>query len=80
MEEITVDVIEERNMEDAINHVQTSDVSSFELERDNINFVRLLGSGNFGEVYKANMGHVTVAVKSLKGEINTVSFDTFLSS
>ena len=80
MEEITVDVIEERNMEDAINHVQTSDVSSFELERDNINFVRLLGSGNFGEVYKANMGHVTVAVKSLKGEINTVRFDTFLSS
>ena len=41
MEELTVDVIEERNMEDAINHAQTSDNSAFELERDDIGFVRL---------------------------------------
>ena len=41
---------------------------SFELERDDISFERLLGRGNFGEVYKAFMGNNTVAVKSLKGK------------
>ena len=78
-----MDVIEERNIYDVINHapyMEISDIPSFEMERGNIEFVRLLGSGNFGEVFKATMGHVTVAVKSLKGEINTFHFCTFLSS
>ena len=71
MKELTVEVIEERDIENVINHVQyveISDIPSFELERDDIEFLRLLGSGNFGEVFRATMGHVTVAVKSLKGK------------
>ena len=78
-----MDVIEERNIVGVINRAQymeINDIHSFELERDDIEFVRLLGNGNFGEVFKANMGHVTVAVKSLKGKINAISLDTFLST
>ena len=82
MEELTMDVIEERNIDGVINralYMEINDISNFELERDAIEFIRLLGRGNFGEVFKANMGHVTVAVKSLKGKINTVNLDSFLS-
>ena len=41
----------------------------FNLDRDQITLVRLLGSGNFGQVSKAIYGasHSEVAVKSLKG-------------
>ena len=46
-------------------------INSFELERNDIKFVRLLGSGNFGEIFKATLGNDTVAVKSLKGETFT---------
>ena len=40
-----------------------------ELERNKIKYIKLLGSGNFGEVYKAIFDDTAVAVKSLKGEI-----------
>ena len=50
-------------------YMDIGDFHSFELERDDIKFVKLLGSGNFGEVFKATMGNGTVAVKSLKGDI-----------
>ena len=50
---------------------QNVDVISdgFNLDRDQITLVRLLGSGNFGQVSKAIYGasHSEVAVKSLKG-------------
>ena len=41
----------------------------FNLDRDQITLVRLLGAGNFGQVSKAIYGasHSEVAVKSLKG-------------
>ncbi|XP_078374592.1 ephrin type-A receptor 4-like isoform X1 [Oculina patagonica] len=41
-------------------------LDSFELDRDQITVVRLLGTGNFGQVSKANYGRLVVAVKSLK--------------
>ena len=41
----------------------------FNLDRDQITLVRLLGTGNFGQVSKAIYGasHLEAAVKSLKG-------------
>ena len=75
MEEIIMDVVVVPNAEDIVNHAEYTDVAdlrSFELERDDLRFVRLLGSGNFGEVFKATMGNETVAVKSLKGELSVV--------
>ena len=44
-------------------------LDSFELDRDQIKLVRILGTGNFGQVSKANYGdsRLDVAVKSLKG-------------
>ena len=69
-----MDVVEE---EEDVNHIinrspqymEISEIQSFELKRDDVALKRLLGSGNFGEVYKATMGNDTVAVKSLKGKI-----------
>ena len=50
---------------------QNVDVISdgFNLDRDQITLVKLLGTGNFGQVSKAIYGasHSEVAVKSLKG-------------
>ncbi|KAM7429678.1 hypothetical protein ABFA07_019499 [Porites harrisoni] len=71
--QFNMDVIEKE--EDDVNHVinhspqymEISEIQSFELKRDDVALKRLLGSGNFGEVYKATMGNDTVAVKSLKG-------------
>lgn len=42
----------------------------FNLDRDKLTLVRLLGTGNFGQVSKAIYGasHTEVAVKSLKGK------------
>ena len=42
---------------------------SFNLDRDQITLVKLLGTGNFGQVSKAIYGasHSEVAVKSLQG-------------
>ena len=54
---------------DRAQYMEISEIYSFELKRDDIKFERLLGSGNFGEVYKASIGNDTVAVKALKGEI-----------
>ena len=69
-----MDVVEE---EEDVNHIinrspqymEISEIQSFELKRDDVTLKRLLGSGNFCEVYKATMGNDTVAVKSLKGNI-----------
>lgn len=42
------------------------------LDRDKLTLVRLLGTGNFGQVSKAIYGasHTEVAVKSLKGKFS----------
>ena len=72
--QFNMDVVEE---EEDVNHIinrspqymEISEIQSFELKRDDVALKRLLGSGNFCEVYKATMGNDTVAVKSLKGKI-----------
>jgi len=48
----------------------------FNLDRDQIALVRLLGTGNFGQVSKAIYGasHSEVAVKSLKGSYMHFAF------
>ena len=69
-----MDVVAVTNTGDTMNNFQYMDIdeiNSFELERNDIRFERLLGSGNFGEVYKATMGNNTVAVKCLKGKNHT---------
>ena len=72
-EEFNMDVVEEEDVNHVINHspqyMEISEIQSFELKRDDVALKRLLGSGNFGEVYKATLGNDTVAVKSLKGKI-----------
>ncbi|XP_044164789.1 ephrin type-A receptor 7-like isoform X1 [Acropora millepora] len=47
-------------------YLEMTDTPDLELERNEIKFIRLLGSGNFGEVYRATVKDCTVAVKSLK--------------
>ena len=49
-------------------YIEMTDTPDLELERNEIKFIRLLGSGNFGEVYKAIVNDCIVAVKSLKGK------------
>ena len=49
-------------------YIDMTDTPNLELERNEIKFIRLLGSGNFGEVYKAIVNDCIVAVKSLKGK------------
>ena len=71
MEELNLlEAEEERNVDDGIKareYLKIINSPSFELKREKIEIGRLLGSGNFGEVYKATLGKDTVAVKSLKG-------------
>ena len=64
-----MDVVEEENVNHSPQYMEISEIQSFELKREDVALKRLLGSGNFGEVYKATMGNDTVAVKSLKGKI-----------
>jgi len=67
-----MDGVEERNADHVTNHaqyVEINEIHSYELKRDDIKFERLVGSGNFGEVFKATIDNNTVAVKSLKGKI-----------
>ena len=72
MEELNLlEAEEERNEDDGINAHEYLDIinsPSFELKREKIEIERLLGSGNFGVVYKATLDNDTVAVKSLKGK------------
>jgi len=67
-------VPENQNYDDVILDV-------FELNRDQITLVRILGTGNFGQVSKATYGdsRLEVAVKSLKG-IVVISLTTFFLS
>ncbi|CAH3172696.1 unnamed protein product, partial [Porites evermanni] len=68
--ELIMDGVEERNADHVTNHaqyVEINDIHSYELKRDDIKFERLVGSGNFGEVFKATIDNNTAAVKSLKG-------------
>ena len=53
----------------------------FELNRNQITFVRILGTGNFGQVSKATYrdSRWEVAVKSLKGIVILVTIFFFLS-
>ena len=72
MEELNVlEAEEERNEDDGINARESLEIinsPSFELKREKIEIESLLGSGNFGVVYKATLDKDTVAVKSLKGK------------
>ena len=72
MEELNLlEAEEERNEDDGINareYLEIINSPSFELKREKIEIERLLGSGNFGVVYKATLDNDTVAVKSLKGK------------
>ena len=65
---------EDQNHDDVISDV-------FELDRDQITLVRILGTGNFGQVSKATYGdsRLEVAVKSLKG-IVVISVKIFFLS
>ena len=47
-------------------------LDGFELDRPQLKLVRLLGTGNFGQVSKAIYGpsQIRVAVKSLKGSVS----------
>ena len=71
MEELNLlEAEEERNEDDNKNapeYLEIINSPSFELKREKIEIERLLGSGNFGVVYKATLDNDTVAVKSLKG-------------
>ena len=72
MEELNLlEAEEERNEDDNKNapeYLEIINSPSFELKREKIEIERLLGSGNFGVVYKATLDNDTVAVKSLKGK------------
>ena len=65
---------EDQNHDDVILDV-------FELDRDQITLIRILGAGNFGQVSKATYGdsRLQVAVKSLKG-IVVISVTIFFLS
>ena len=72
MEELNLlEAEEERNEDDGINareYLERIIRPSIELKREKIEIERLIGSGNFGVVYKATLDKDTVAVKSLKGK------------
>ena len=72
MEELNLlEAEQERNEDNGINVREYSEIinsPSFELKREKIEIERLIGSGNFGVVYKATLDNNTVAVKSLKGK------------
>ena len=67
MQHILPEINTDETKNDAL-YMDICETHSFELERKDIIFERLLGSGNFGEVHKAVIGKNSVAVKSLKGE------------
>ncbi|KAK2547907.1 Tyrosine-protein kinase receptor Tie-2 [Acropora cervicornis] len=53
-------------MKNSGQYIEMTDTPNLELERNEIKFIRLLGSSNFGELYKAIVNDCAVAVKSLK--------------
>ena len=55
-------------MKNSGQYIEMTDTPNLELERNEIKFIRLLGSSNFGELYKAIVNDCAVAVKSLKGK------------
>ena len=65
---------ENQNNDDVISGI-------FELDRDQITLVRILDTGNFGQVSKATYGdsRLEVAVKSLKGIVVILVTIVFLS-
>ena len=78
MEELNLlEAEEERNEDDGINareYLEIINSPSFGLKGEKIEIERLLGSGNFGVVYKATLDNDTVAVKSLKGKTFMTGF------
>ncbi|XP_068753386.1 ephrin type-A receptor 7-like isoform X3 [Montipora capricornis] len=69
-EEIPIDFIMPGTNTDAMmndrHYMDLNVTPCIELERNKIKYIKLLGSGNFGEVYKAIFDDTAVAVKSLK--------------
>ncbi|KAM7536647.1 hypothetical protein Aperf_G00000083127 [Anoplocephala perfoliata] len=54
--------------------VNTLYLNGYKIDLDNLQFMERIGEGNFGEVYKAKVGNVLIAVKKSKGEQGREAF------